>query len=134
LVRRERYVLDHHAVIAGLAGAESEHHRREVSRLLASAIDGGPAVAVLALCVAATASVRLAVLGYLTDLIISTGPDVITIPGLERTPTLNAVRQVHPKLDRPAARAVTVAITTAAPLITTDPAGYADVPVDILEL
>ena len=30
------YVLDQHAVIAGLAGSGSEHHRREVSCLLAS--------------------------------------------------------------------------------------------------
>ena len=49
------YVLDHHAVIAGLAGTGSEHHLRELSHLLALAIDGGPTVVVPALCLAVTA-------------------------------------------------------------------------------
>jgi hypothetical protein len=35
------YVLDDLALIAGLAGTGSEHHRRELSRLLHGAIDGG---------------------------------------------------------------------------------------------
>jgi hypothetical protein len=128
------YVLDHHAVIAGLAGTGSEHHRREVSRILTSAIDGGPAVAIPALCLAVTAGVRLAVIGHVADLIASTGFGVITVPGLERPPTLDAVREVYPQLDWPAAHAVSVAITTATPLITTDPSGYTGVPVDVLDL
>lgn len=81
-------MLDHHTLTAGLAGAGSEHHRREVSRLLASAIDGGPAVAV---------------------------------PG-------------HPPLDWPAAHAVTIAMATASPLITTTPPTYTGIPVDVLDL
>ncbi|WP_322780504.1 hypothetical protein [Frankia sp. Cas4] len=35
------YVLDDLALSAGLAGTGSEHHRRELSRLLRGAIDGG---------------------------------------------------------------------------------------------
>jgi hypothetical protein len=128
------YVLDHHAVVAGLAGTGSEHHRREVSRLLASAVEGGPTVVVPALCLAVTARVRPAVVGHLADLIASTRPGVITVPGLERTPTLDAVRQVYPALDWPAAHAVTVAIATAAPLVTTEPSDYTGIPVDILDL
>jgi len=128
------YVLDHHAVIAGLAGTGSEHHRREVSRLLVPAVEGGPTVAGPALCLAATATVRPAAAGHLADLIASTDTGVVTVPGLERTPTLDAVRQVYPALDWPAAHAVTVAIATAMPLITTEPSGYTGVPVDILDL
>jgi len=75
------YVLDQNAVIAGLAGTGSEHHRREVSRLLISAINGGPTVAVPALCLAAAAGVRPAVIGHVADLIAATGPGVITVPG-----------------------------------------------------
>ena len=67
------YVLDHHAVIAGLAGTGSEHHRRQVSRLPSAAIHGGPNVAIPALCLAATAASRPAVTGHLGELIASTG-------------------------------------------------------------
>ena len=128
------YVLDHHAVIAGLAGTGSEHHRREISRLLVSAIDGGPTVAVPALCLAVTAGVRPAVIGHMADLIASAGTGVITVPGLERTATLDAVREVYPGLDWPAAHAVAVAIATAMPLITTEPSDYTGVLVDVLDL
>jgi hypothetical protein len=128
------YVLDNHAVVAGLAGTGSEHHRRELSRLLSAAIDGGPTVAIPALCLAATAATRPAVTGHLGDLIASTGNGVITIPGLERTATLDAVREVYPRLDWPAVHAVTVAIATAEPLITTQPSVYDGVPVDVLDL
>lgn len=128
------YVLDHHAVIAGLAGAGSEHHRREISRLLVPAIDGGPTVAVPAVCLAEIAGVRPAVIGHLADLIASTTAGVITVPGLERTATLDAVKDVYPGLDWPAAHAVTVAIAAALPLITTEPSDYTGIPVDVLDL
>lgn len=36
------YVVDDLALIAGLTGTGSELHRRELSRLLHGAIDGGP--------------------------------------------------------------------------------------------
>lgn len=129
-----RYVLDHHTLTAGLAGAGSEHHRREVSRLLTSAIDGGPAVAVPALCLAVTAGQRPAVAGHLADLIASTTPGVITVPGLERTPALDAVHEAYPHLDWPAAHAATIAMATASPLITTTPPTYTGIPVDVLDL
>jgi hypothetical protein len=74
------YVLDRRTLAAGLAGAGSEHHRREVSRLLASAIDGGPAVAVPALCLAVTAGLRPAVTGHLADLIATASPLITTAP------------------------------------------------------
>jgi len=128
------YVLDHHAVIAGLAGTGSEHHRREVSRLLVAAIEGDPRIAVPALCLAATAAARPPVAGHLADLIAGADPDVITVPGLERTPVLDAVREVYPQLDWPSVHAVAVAIATSAPLITSDPPRYAGIPVDVLDL
>jgi len=128
------YVLDHHALVAGLAGTGSEHHRREVSRLLTSAIDGGPTVAIPALCLAAAAAVRPAVAGHLADLIATTDVGVITVPGLERSPTLDAVRGVYPQLGWSAIHAVTVAVSTATSLITADPSGYLGISVDVLDL
>jgi hypothetical protein len=128
------YVLDHHAVIAGLAGTASEHHRPEVSCLLSAAIDGGPQVAIPAVCLAATAATRPAVTGHLADLVASIGRGVITVPGFERTPTLDAVREVRPDLDWPAAHAVTVTIAMARPVITAAPSVYAGVAMDVLDL
>jgi hypothetical protein len=54
----KRYVLDHMALTAGLTVHGSERHRREMSRLLHDALEGGPTLAVPAVCLAAsTASV-----------------------------------------------------------------------------
>jgi hypothetical protein len=129
-----RYVLDHHAVIAGLTDAGSEHHHRELSRLLVGAIGGGPALAVPALCLAATAGIRPAVAEHLADLIVSAAPGVITVPGLEHTPPLDAVRQTYPHLDWPATHAITTALAVGATLITTHPAFYTGVPLHVVDL
>lgn len=128
------YVLDHHAVTAGLTDHGSEHHHRELSRLLVSAIADGPTVAVPALCFAATAAVRPAITAHLADLIVAGAPGAITVPALERTTTLDAVREVYPHLDWPADHAVAVAVATAATLVTTDPASYAGVRLDVVDL
>jgi hypothetical protein len=128
------YVLDHHAVIAGLTVRGSEHHHRELSRLLVGAVTDGPAVAVPALCLAATADVRLAVAGHLADLIAASPPGAITVPALERTSTLDAIRDDYPRLDWPALHAVTVAVATGTSLVTVDPNRYAGVPVNLVDL
>lgn len=128
------YVLDHHTLAAGLAGTGSEHHRREVSRLFESAIDGGPTVAVPALCLAVTAGLRPAVTGHLADLIASTAPYVITVPGLQRSATLDAVHDTYPHLDWPAAHAVTIAMATTSSLVATAPPTDTGIPVDVLDL
>jgi hypothetical protein len=87
-----------------------------------------------ALCLAVTAGVRPAVIGHVADLIAATRLGVITVPGLERTPILDAVRGTYPHLEWPAVHAVTVAIATTSPLVTATPSTYTGVPVDVLDL
>jgi hypothetical protein len=48
------YVLDHLALTAGLTEQGSQYHRRELSRLLHDALEGGPPVSVPAICLAAS--------------------------------------------------------------------------------
>jgi hypothetical protein len=62
------YVLDELALTAGLA-AGSEHHRREFSRLLSGAIDGGPGLDLPALCLAEATAGRPAIGGHVAELI-----------------------------------------------------------------
>ena len=63
------YVVDDLALGAGLVGTGSEHQRRELSRLLRGAIDGGPTLDVPALCLAEVTAARPAVVGHLADVI-----------------------------------------------------------------
>jgi protein-L-isoaspartate(D-aspartate) O-methyltransferase len=63
------YVLDDLALSAGLVGTGGEHHRRELSRLLRGAIDGGPTLDVPALCLAEAAAARPALARHLADII-----------------------------------------------------------------
>jgi hypothetical protein len=79
------YVLDDLALIAGLAGAGSEHHRRELSRLLHGSIDGGPTLDIPALCLTAAGMVRPAVAGHLADILAAASVGVIDVSGLSRT-------------------------------------------------
>lgn len=128
------YVLDHLALTAGLAGTGSEHQRREISRLLHSAIEGGPSLSVPALCLAATVCVRPAVAEHVAVLIADAPSGTIEGLGLVRTPQLDAVRETFPDLDWPAVHAVVHAVTGGAPLLTADASQYAGVPVDLLVL
>ena len=70
------YVLDDLALVAGLTDKGEEHHRRELSRLLISAVDRGPSIAVPAMCLAHAALFRPAIIDHLADLVAapSTGP------------------------------------------------------------
>jgi hypothetical protein len=90
------YVLDHLALTAGLTGAGSEHERREFSRVLQAALEGGPTIAVPAVCLATTAGVGPAVVGHLAELLADAPPGAIELPGLTRTPPLDALRQTFP--------------------------------------
>jgi hypothetical protein len=128
------YVLDHLALTAGLAVSGWEHERREVSRLLRSAIEGGPSLDVPALCLAAAAGVRPAVASHLADLVSSCHPGAISVSAPYRTPALDAVRDAFPRLDWPAAHGVAVATGTSMPLLTTTRDSYAGVPVEVLDL
>ncbi|WP_239376379.1 hypothetical protein [Frankia sp. Cj5] len=77
-------VLDDLVLSAGLAGTGNEHHRRELSRLLRGAIDGGPALDVPALCLAEVTAARPALAGHLADIIAAALTGAIDICGLSR--------------------------------------------------
>lgn len=128
------YILDHLTLSAGLAGTGSEHQRRETSRLLHAAVDGGPPLAVPALCLAETAGLRPAVAAHLAALITDAPAGALQIIGAVRTPQWDAVRQTFPELSWPALHAAVQAIATGTPIMTTDLTAYNAVPVDVLLL
>jgi hypothetical protein len=128
------YVLDDLALSAGLAGTGSEHHRRELSRLLRGAIDGGPRLDVPALCLAAATAVRPALAGHLADILAVAPPNAINVSALARSRTLDTLRAAHPSLCWPGTHAATHALDTRRPVLTVDSRRYRDVSVDVLSL
>jgi hypothetical protein len=128
------YILDHLALTAGLAGTGSEHQRRETSRLLHAAVDGGPSLVVPALCLAEAAGTRPAIAEQLAALITDAPAGTVEVAGLVRTPQWDAVRLTFRDLSWPAVHAAAHAITTGTPIMTTDLTAYTGVPVDILLL
>jgi hypothetical protein len=129
-----RYVLDDLAVVAGLGEHGTEHHRREFARLLVGAVDGGLAVACPAICLAIAGQTRPAIVAHLAQLVATCPADAITLPGLTRTGTLDAIRDMYPHLDWPAVHAVTTALSRASLLVTTDPTRYDGIPLDVIDL
>jgi hypothetical protein len=128
------YILDDSALIAGLAGAGSEHHRRELSRLIHGAIDGGPALDIPALCLTTATVVRPALADHLAELIAAAPPGAIGICGLTRTAHLDALRALCPQLGWPATHAAARALATGLPVLTVGADRYSKVGVDVLSL
>ena len=128
------YVLDDLALTAGLAGGGSERHRREFSRLVSGAIDGGPAINLPALCLAAVTALRPAVIGHLAELIAHAPAGVISIGSFTRTDRLGALRALETRLPWPALHAADHAVATSAFLITTDTRRYDGVPAAVIPL
>jgi hypothetical protein len=128
------YVLDDLALSAGLAGTGSEHHRRELSRLLRGAIDGGPSLDVPALRLAEATATRPALAGHLADLIAVAPAGAIDICGLSRTGYLDSLRQQNPRLEWPATHAAVLALSTGLPILTVGSDRYGGVAVDVLSL
>lgn len=128
------YVLDDRVLTAGLASAGSEHHRRELSRLLHSAIDGGPMLDLPALCLATAAVVRPAIADHIADIVVVAPPGAVTISGLTRTAQLDVLLSWSPTLGWPAAHAASRALATGLPVLTVDPDRYAKTGVDVLTL
>jgi hypothetical protein len=126
------YVVDDAAVLAGLAaGAESQ--RREFSRFLNDAHNGGPSLHVPALCLAAVAGVMPTAADHVAILVAEASGEAIDIPGLAAG-QVGPIMAEFPGLGLAAAHAASEAISREAILITTQAARYADVPVDVTEL
>ena len=128
------YVVDDLALIAGLAGTGSELHRRELSRLLHGAIDGGPTLDIPALCLTAACVVRPAVAGHLADILAAAPVSAIEVSGLSRTGHLDALRAFRPELVWPATHAAARALASRMPVLTVDPDRYVGTGVDVLSL
>jgi hypothetical protein len=90
------YVLDHLALTAGLAGRGTEHQQREMSRLLISAMDGGPPLTLPAVCLAVTAEERPGVANHVAALVADAPDGAIEVSGLARTRQLDALREEFP--------------------------------------
>ncbi|WP_239382221.1 hypothetical protein [Frankia sp. CIT1] len=128
------YVLDDLALSAGLADTGSEHQRRELSRLLRGAIDGGPTLDVPALCLAQATEARPGLAGHLADIIAVAPAGAIDICGLTRTGHLDTLRERHSRLEWPATHAAALALATGLPILTVDSDRYGGVAVDVLHL
>ncbi|MBE1485672.1 hypothetical protein [Plantactinospora soyae] len=128
------YILDDLALSTGLTPVGSEHHRRELSRLLRAAIDGGPTLDVPALCLTEAATSRQALAGHLAELIAAAPPGAIDLCGLTRTDHLDTLRINHPELSWPAVHAANHALSTGLPILTPDATRYTGVPVNVLSL
>lgn len=128
------YVLDDLALVAGLSGAGSEHHRRELSRLLHDAAEGGPAVVVPALCLAQATTARPAIAGHLAEVVATTPRGAVEVCGLGRSEHLDRLRTANPWLDWPATHAAVHATITDRPILTTHTDRYTGIAVDVLTL
>jgi hypothetical protein len=128
------YVLDDLALSAGLAGIGSEHHRREVSRLLRGAIDGGPRLDVPALCLTAATVMRPALADHLADIVAAAPPDAIKVSALARSAVLDTLRMTHPHLGWPGTHAAMHALVGRLPILTLDSDRYRGVAIDVLSL
>jgi hypothetical protein len=128
------YILDDLALSAGLVGTGTEYHRREVSRLLHAAVEGGPTLDIPALCLSAAAAARPALAGHLADIVAGAPAGAVDVCGLTRTGQLDQLRAAQPGLDWPATHAAVHALATGLPILTVMPGRYADVPVDVMAL
>jgi hypothetical protein len=128
------YVLDDLALIVGLTGQGTEHDRRELSRLLVAAIQGGPAIAVPALCLCEAVVHRPEVADHLAELVASGPVGAVEIVGLARTAEVAQLRAEHPGLSWPALHAAAVATSARVPVVTTAPARYAGTVIDSVQL
>jgi hypothetical protein len=104
--------------IAGLAGTGSERERRELSRLLHGAIDGGPTLDIPALCLADAGSTRPGLAKHLAEIVAAAPAGAIGVSGLIRTGHLNALRAFRPDLAWPATQAAAQALATGSPVLT----------------
>ena len=128
------YVIDDLALAAGLGGIGTEHDRRELSRLIADAVRGGPGLQVPALCAWDAEQVRPGVVDHIVGLVASAPPGAIGIAGLARTPTLDELRGWCQEAGWPAANAAVHARQTGARVITVDPGRYAGSGADAVAL
>jgi hypothetical protein len=125
------YVLDDLALIFGLGGLGGEEQRRELSRLIAGAVAGGPRLDVPALCLAAAMTHRPAIGEHLANVLADAPPGVIQFSDLIRTIELDALRAERPHMRWPAAHAVVRAQTGDLLVLTVDQRRYTGVPVDV---
>jgi hypothetical protein len=126
------YVIDDAAVIAGLA-AGAEAQRRELSRLLHSAYDGGPSLHIPALCLVAVAGLQPSLADHIAILVTEAANGVVDIPGLAAG-QINHIVAEFPGLGLAAAHAASEAINRDAIIVTTDAERYNDLPVHAIEL
>jgi hypothetical protein len=110
------YAVDDLTLIAGLAGTGSEHHRRELSRLLHDAIDGGPTLDIPALC--PTACSGRPSPGTSPTSSPRHRPGALDVSGLSRTGHLDQLRAFRPQLVWPATHAAVRALATRTPVLT----------------
>ncbi len=126
------YVLDDLALVAGLTAATDEHHRRELSRLINDAVEGGPTLSVPALCLTEAATARRSIGEHVADLVAWAPPGAVAVCELVRDSRLLTVLTVGPALDWAGLHAAMHALATARPIVTLAPERYDEFAVETM--
>jgi hypothetical protein len=128
------YVLDDLALVAGLGGTGTDHHRRELSRMIHRAATGGPVLDVPALCLTEATTARRSIAEHVADLVVSSPPGAVAVRELIRDAGLDDVRTIAPALDWSRAHAALRALATGHPIVTMHPDLYRGFPVETMTL
>ncbi|EFC85161.1 hypothetical protein [Parafrankia sp. EUN1f] len=128
------YILDDLALRAGLVGSGSQHQRRELSRLLHDAVEGGPPLEIPSLCLAQVVLGQPALTDHLADIIAAAPCGAIAICGLARTDEVDLLAAYRPQPDWPVLHAAVAALAMGWPILTAQADRYARLPVDALSL
>ncbi|BCB82265.1 hypothetical protein GCM10022251_46900 [Phytohabitans flavus] len=128
------YVLDDLALVAGLGGASGEHYRRELSRMIHRAAEGGPMLDVPALCLAEATTARRSIAEHVADLVATAPPGAVAVREFVRDAGLDAARTAHTLLDWAGTHAAQRALATGHPIVTLHPERYRELGVEVVPL
>lgn len=128
------YVVDDLALMSGLTGRGTERDRREMSRLVVDAMDGGPSLDVPAMCLTVVGSARPMIAAHLAELVAGAPPGAIGVCGLRRSRDLDLLRARHGRRGWAMLHAAVHAMATRRPILTADPGRYRGVAVNVMAL
>jgi hypothetical protein len=126
------YVLDDLALVAGLSATAREHHRRELSRMIHQAAEGGPVLDVPALCLTEATTARRSIAEHVADLVATTPPGAVAVREFVRDADLDAALTIDRPRDWASTHAALHALATGRPIVTLHPDRYEAFPVQTM--
>lgn len=128
------YVLDDLALVAGLGGTGDERHRRELSRMIHRATEGGPVLDVPALCLTEATTARRSIAEHVADLVATAPPGAVAVRELVRDAGLDTALTIDRPLDWAGTHAATHALATGHPVVTLHPERYREFAIETMTL